>query len=388
MRLDSIADTIEQALAAAGLKPRNGALNSVTRAIRDALAGAGLKQRTQHWAQKPEPGPTTGRSEPEFVERVREPGPSVREPAPSAREPAPIHLEASPEQVETWSTHTCVTPAGSRDYRLFIPAHRTNAPMPLLLMLHGCKQNPDDFAAGTRMNEFAQRHGFAVAYPAQTTKANGANCWNWFEKRDQQREGGEPEILAGIVREISASHPIDPRRVFVAGLSAGAAMAVILGETHPDLFAGIGVHSGLPYGAASDVATAFSAMRGGMNRWSGRAPDGPVSGQNAVATIVFHGDIDTTVAASNGDSVVTRAARGLGLGDPVAMPAVQHSSGSQTVRAHTATVYADRNGAPRVEHWVVHGAAHAWSGGSTKGSYTDVKGPDASAEMVRFFFAQ
>jgi poly(hydroxyalkanoate) depolymerase family esterase len=370
MRLDSIAETIEQALTAAGLKPRSGALNAVARTIRDALAGAGLKQRVQH----PEGRPTTGRSEPEFVERVQD--------------PEPMQRDRGTELAESWSTQTCVTPAGSRDYRLFIPAHRPDAPMPLLLMLHGCKQNPDDFAAGTRMNEFAERHGFVVAYPAQTARANGASCWNWFEKRDQQREGGEPEILTGIVREISASHPIDPRRVFVAGLSAGAAMAVILGETYPELFAGIGVHSGLPYGAASDVATAFNAMRGGMSLWPGRAVHEPASEGSAVPTIVFHGDLDTTVASSNGDSVAARAARGLGLSDPVAMPAAHPTADSQTVRAHTAKVYADRDGAPRVEHWVVHGAAHAWSGGSTQGSYTDAKGPDASAEMVRFFLAQ
>jgi poly(hydroxyalkanoate) depolymerase family esterase len=374
MRLDSIAETIEQALTAAGLKPRSGALNSVTRTIRDALAGAGLKQRVPPQVQKPETHPTTGRSEPEFVERVQD--------------PEPLRRNASSGPVESWSTHTCVTPAGSRDYRLFIPAHRPNAPMPLLLMLHGCKQNPDDFAAGTRMNEFAERHGFAVAYPAQTARANGASCWNWFEKRDQQRGGGEPEILAGIVREVSARHPIDPHRVFVAGLSAGAAMAVILGETYPELFAGVGVHSGLPYGAASDVATAFSAMRGGMSRWPAHAPDAAPSGGKGVPTIVFHGDVDTTVAPSNGDSVAARAAGGMGLSKPVAMAAAQPAGGSQTVRAHTATVYADRDGNPRVEHWVVHGAAHAWSGGSARGSYTDAKGPDASAEMVRFFLAQ
>ncbi len=378
MRLDSIAETIEQALAAAGLRSRNGALDTVTRTIRDALAGAGLTQRVQQRGPRPGPGPTASRSEPEFVERVTEPAPVQRE----------AQHEASPDQVESWSTHTCVTPAGSREYRLFIPAHRRNLPMPLVLMLHGCKQNPDDFAAGTRMNEFAERHGFAVAYPAQTTKANGANCWNWFDKRDQQRQGGEPEILAGIVREISARHPIDPRRVFVAGLSAGAAMAVILGETYPDLFAGVGVHSGLPYQAASDVATAFSAMRGSANLWPGRATHEPASMGGAVPTIVFHGDVDTTVAASNGDSVVARAAHGLGLSNPVAMPAAPPEAGSQAVRAHTTTVYADRNGVSRVEHWVVHGAAHAWSGGCPRGSYTDAKGPDASAEMARFFLAQ
>ena len=370
MRLDTIADTIEQALTAAGLKPGNGALNTVTRTIRDALTKAGLKQQVHDPATRP----ASNRGEHEFVERVHE--------------PEPVRREASPAPVEAWSTHTCVTPAGSRDYRLFIPARSTNAPRPLLLMLHGCKQNPDDFAVGTRMNELAEHHGFVVAYPAQTTKANGANCWNWFEKRDQQRDGGEPEILAAIVREISARHPIDPRRVFVAGLSAGAAMAVILGHTYPEIFAGVGVHSGLPYGAATDVASAFTAMRGGMALRRGLAPREPAAGQPAVATIVFHGDIDMTVAASNGDSVVAQAAGRLGLTDTGVMPAAKHAEESETSRAHTATVYADRNGTPRVEHWVVHGAAHAWSGGSTRGSYTDAKGPDASAEMVRFFLAQ
>ncbi len=374
MRLDSIANTIEQALAAAGLKSGHGTLNSVTRTIRDALAGAGLKQRVPKLSPDPEPSPRTARSEPEFVERVQD--------------PQPVQRETRAGIADAWTTHTCVTPAGSREYQLFIPAHPSTAPMPLVLMLHGCKQNPEDFAAGTRMNEFARRHGFAVAYPAQTMKANGANCWNWFDKRDQQREGGEPEILAGIVREISARYRVDPGRVFVAGLSAGAAMAVIMGETYPELFAGIGVHSGLPYGAASDVATAFSAMRGAKSLWPGHTPDQPAQVQSKVSTIVFHGDVDTTVAASNGDSVVARAALGLDLREPDAVLTVQRTVDSQSVRAHTATTYADRNGVPRVEHWVVHGAAHAWSGGSANGSYTDSKGPDASAEMVRFFLAQ
>ena len=250
------------------------------------------------------------------------------------------------------------------------------APRPLVVMLHGCKQNPDDFAAGTHMNELAEQHGFLVAYPAQSNNANGSNCWNWFRPEDQRRDGGEPAILAGIVADVGGAYRVDPARVYVAGLSAGAAMAVILGQTHPDVFAAVGAHSGLPVGAAHDVGSAFVAMYSGRSK-SARAA---VPGAAGPRTIVFHGDEDSTVVARNGEAIVAHAVAG-----DVPLTSTPPERASAQGRDYTRTVYADADGQPRVEQWLLHGGAHAWSGGSKAGSYTDPTGPDASAEMVRFF---
>jgi poly(hydroxyalkanoate) depolymerase family esterase len=268
---------------------------------------------------------------------------------------------------------------------VYVPAgYRAEAsePVPLVVMLHGCTQTPEDFAAGTRMNALADAHGFLVAYPAQAPHANGTKCWNWFRPDDQGRDRGEPAILAGIAREIGAHYRIDERRIFVAGLSAGASMAVILGVTYPDVFAAVGAHSGLPYGAANDMPSAFAAMKGGnANRAGTSNSAGPCA-----PVIVFHGDRDTTVDARNGAAIVAHATNGR-FGDDE--PRV--STETDTVpggRAYTRTIYADERDGAVVEHWVLHGAGHAWSGGSASGSFTDPSGPDASAEMVRFFLSR
>lgn len=269
----------------------------------------------------------------------------------------------------------------SRSYKLFVPSSHGGEPAPLIVMLHGCKQTPDDFAAGTRMNELAEREGFLVAYPAQTARDNGANCWNWFDARQQSREGIEPTLLAGIVRDICKSHAVDSSRVFVAGLSAGASMAVILGATYPELFAGVAAHSGLPMGAAHDVMSAFAAMRG--------AGDSPSSGVRVlpVPTIVLHGDADQTVAQSNAAGIVDQALQGYAESD-VPLQRRRRLSDALGGRRFTTTDYADASGRNRVQEWVVHGGSHAWFGGSAEGSYTDAGGPDASAEIVRFFLSQ
>jgi len=283
--------------------------------------------------------------------------------------------------------------AGTRAYKLYVPASYRGTPVPLLMMLHGCKQNPDDFATGTRMNELAEAHGFLVAYPAQTVRANGANCWNWFRSADQARDGGEPAILAGIVAGIAADYAIDRRRVFVAGLSAGAAMAVILGRTHPEVFAAVGAHSGLPYAAAQGAASAFAAMHGGLAQAIAGWPSlgtadaaAHAASMPAVPTIVFHGDNDPTVAASNSDAIVAQA-----LAAPQASALLEDrrvEPASAVSRGHTSTTYTTPEGRTLVEQWTLHGASHAWSGGSPAGSYTEAAGPDASTEMVRFFLAQ
>jgi poly(hydroxyalkanoate) depolymerase family esterase len=253
--------------------------------------------------------------------------------------------------------------AGSRSYKLYVPKHKPDSKRPLLIMLHGCKQNPSDFAVGTRMNSLAEAHGMLVAYPAQTQSHNPSACWNWFSPNHQQPGMGEPAIIAGLTAEIINSHDIDRKKVFVAGLSAGGAMAVVMGETYPELFSAVGVHSGLPYKSASDVISAFAAMRGDS------------SGSNAIPklrTIVFHGDADGTVAASNGASIVSGAAFSTAESERV--------SGQYTRR-----VVKNSHGLPLFEHWLLHGGGHAWSGGNAAGSYTDANGPNASVEMLRFF---
>lgn len=262
--------------------------------------------------------------------------------------------------------------AGARRYKLYVPASHDGRPAPLVVMLHGCTQSPDDFAAGTRMNELAEELGFLVAYPEQSKRANAQKCWNWFETRDQKRDAGEPALIAGITRQIIADHSIDPAKVFVAGLSAGGAAAAIMGQRYPDLFAAVGVHSGLACGAARDMGSAFAAMRGGS----------PVTaGTRVVPTIVFHGDRDATVAPVNGDHVLEQAM----AGKPAeAVTSEGVSSGGVT---YTRTVHREPDGRERLESWRIHGAGHAWSGGSAKGTYTLPAGPDASREMLRFFLS-
>ena len=200
----------------------------------------------------------------------------------------------------TFETATFTNPAGSRDYKLYVPANRTGQPMPLIVMLHGCTQSPDDFAAGTRMNALAEEHGCLIVYPAQPSSANAQRCWNWFSPNDQGRDQGEPSLIAGITRQIIKDHPVDAARVYVAGLSAGGAAAAIMGSAYPELYAAVGVHSGLPVGAARDIASAFAAMRQGG---AGQRPEA----RRAVPTIVFHGDQDFTVNLRNGEAVIAQS---------------------------------------------------------------------------------
>ncbi len=198
-------------------------------------------------------------------------------------------------------------------YKLYVPSSYDAASglrVPMVMMLHGCTQSPDDFATGTRMNALAERHGFLVVYPAQSTGANASRCWNWFQDGHQHRDRGEPSILAGITREVASSHHVDPRRVFVAGMSAGAAMAVVLATTYPDLYAAVGAHSGLPYGAASDMPSALAAMRRGSTPPAAVAATASADARRAVPTITFHGDRDTTVNVRNSGAIVGQALAG------------------------------------------------------------------------------
>jgi len=345
-----ITDVIHRALDSAGLTGSPGRGHGVKGIIDKALAAAGLHVPLD------ETPPARGAPE---------------------RRPGPLRTEVGTAGEFLSLTHSSVH--GSRDYKLYVPTSYAGKPMPLLVMLHGCRQNPDDFAIGTRMNEHAERHGFLVAYPAQTARANGSNCWNWFDRAHQTRNGAEPALIAGIVRDITKNRAVLPRKVFVAGLSAGAAMAVILGHAYPEVFAAVAAHSGLPLGAAHDVGSAFAAMQG-------RA-DEPVAAQldaRPVRTIVFHGDADSTVTVRNGAAIVDQAVTafeqaGRRLQRLVRLDAEHHG------KKCTMTEFTDASGTPLVEQWIVHGGAHAWSGGSTAGSFAVASGPDASEEIVRFF---
>jgi poly(hydroxyalkanoate) depolymerase family esterase len=266
-------------------------------------------------------------------------------------------------------------PAGSRAYRLFIPSRYQVQPLPLVVMLHGCTQSPDDFAAGTRMNFIAEEQNCFVVYPAQRSEANQAKCWNWFRTADQQRGRGEPSLIAGITRQIMRDYSVDPKRVYVAGLSAGAAAAAIMGATYNDLYAAIGVHSGLACGAAIDLPSAFVAMRQG----GGSDDRAPLSDGPTVPTIVFHGDRDITVHPSNGDQILAQSMR-----TTITQKKV-HRGRVPGGHAYTRTIHTNASGRGIFEHWIIHGAGHAWSGGSPAGSYTDPRGPDATREMLRFF---
>ena len=267
--------------------------------------------------------------------------------------------------------------ATSRSYKVYVPAQALAEPRSLLIMLHGCTQDPDDFAAGTQMNQLAEEDGFIVAYPAQPKSANPSSCWNWFNPRDQMRGAGEPAIIAALTAKLIEEHNIDRRRVFAAGLSAGGGMAAILGATYQDLYSGIGVHSGLPYRAASDLVSALAVMRGQEAPGVSRGKGGHEASNGAVVpTIVFHGAADKIVHPSNGAKIINL--------DHGQWESFQASHG--TGRGYRRMIARDASGQIMAEHWLIEGGGHAWFGGSIDGSYTDPLGPDASQEMVRFFF--
>ena len=271
--------------------------------------------------------------------------------------------------------------AGTRTYKLYIPSRYEGHPLPLIVMLHGCTQSPDDFAAGTRMNLIAEEQTCFVVYPAQSTDANPAKCWNWFRPNDQRRGKGEPSLVAGITRQVMREYSVDPQRVYIGGLSAGAAAAAVMGATYPDLYAAIGVHSGLACGAANDLPSAFVAMRQGDLADTLKSGDiaPPIRDEQTVPTIVFHGDRDTTVHPRNGDRVIARSMRTANSRKMV------HRGRVPGGYAYTRTIHTNPSGQAILEHWEIHGAGHAWSGGSPAGTYTDPRGPDAAREMLRFF---
>jgi poly(hydroxyalkanoate) depolymerase family esterase len=326
--------------------------------------------------------------------------PLVQEPtAPTAR-PAPAS-KPRPASFAELSFRSGDTPYA---YRLYVPgsdgldatAHAAAAEpalMPLVVLLHGCKQNATDFALGTGMNELAEAGKYLVLYPEQSSSANSMRCWNWFDAAHQSRGSGEPKMIAALIAKVIKTHGADPSRVYIAGLSAGGAMAAIMAGLYPELFAAVGVHSGLPPGAANDVISAFSAMRRGASKT--RAAGDGANDANAdendafvMPTIVFHGSADKTVNPDNGEQITDAALAALG-GAGIRLKKVEQSEDSPGTpsgrRDTTRTIYRAADGKSFVEHWAIGSGPHAWSGGDAAGSFTDPHGPSASQAMVEFF---
>ena len=375
----AIHDTIQRALKSAGLDTRSGPMPGVTATIRRALSAAGRPAQPLR--------PREAKADViDAASRWVDGADALGQAATEGPGTAPTQAPAA-DALQQFRNR-----AGHLAYKVHVPAQASTGLRPLVVMLHGCTQSADDFAAGTRMNLLADAHNLLVVYPEQAAHANPSRCWNWFRPQDQVRDGGEPSMIAGIVREVAARHGADPQRIFVAGLSAGGAMAVVLGQTYPDLFAGVGVHSGLPYASAQDMATALAAMKGGRSGLPGARPSARAArAANELAAkpvIVFHGDRDHTVQQANGAAIIQQAQTAYqAMADAPALQAHTQAGQASGGRRYSRTVHADAAGQAHIESWTLHGAGHAWSGGDSCGSYTDGTGPDASAEMIRFFLA-
>jgi len=391
-------EAIQQALAAAGLAPQATATQPSPQPMHDinpppAPAQARARQpQADATAEAPAAPPTPAQAAQDFAQdfmaRLGVPAgvgqhgfdmpsfelPNFHPPGFNTPATAPPDVPDGAQFIDgVYGNH-----AGTRSYKLYIPSSYHGQAMPLVVMLHGCTQNPDDFAAGTQMNALAEEKECFVVYPAQTQGANSSRCWNWFNAIDQQRDQGEPSLIAGIAQQVIDDYPVNEREVFVAGLSAGGAMAVIVGTLYPDLFAAVGVHSGLPFASAQDLPSALAAMKGGaMPNARRKAPAG------GVPIIVFHGDRDTTVNLRNGDELIAQGVRSQAGGKTARTASIDGSVPNG--HRYTRTTHSQADGSPLGEYWIIHGAGHAWSGGSDNGSYTDGKGPDASREMLRFF---
>jgi poly(hydroxyalkanoate) depolymerase family esterase len=365
-------ETMQELMREATRLTQSGNLREATQVIQRALGNVGLAPQPQP------PPPSTSTTSPPIIldgcvfevgsTQVEEPE-VARPQTPSSSANGRDHNPEG-EFVEGSHTHASLT----RRYKLYAPPGPVDKSLPLVVMLHGCTQSPDDFAAGTGMNELAKAQVCYVLYPEQSASANPQRCWNWFKHNHQSRGRGEAALLANMTLAVIKDKGIDARRVYIAGLSAGGAMAAIVATAYPEIFAAAGVHSGLAVGAAGNVAEALAAMR------SGAADTKLASSISAVPTIVFHGDQDRTVHPRNGQQMSEQVIAALHAGSENSVEQGMSSNG----QAFTRTRHL-KNDISFVESWVLHGAGHAWSGGNAKGSYTDPSGPDASAEMLRFF---
>ena len=377
---------------------RSGQLADATRAIQQALGGrTGSFGADAATATAPLPEPAVNLASP--WRRAGTPA-DVEDAVVTAPRPRPYQCPVAGRPLaEPPGSFTRVAFAhpGARHnphhYHLYVPPVATaERPMPLVLMLHGCTQNPVDFATGTGMNAAAAPLNALVLYPEQPHSANPNGCWNWFRPGDQHRGSGEPALLVAMLRDVMARHPVDVERVYVAGLSAGGAMAAVLGREYPDVFAAVGVHSGLQAGAAHNVMGALSAMKSGAKPGPATHSTGNAAASPPPPLIVFHGDADTTVHAHNAEQLIQAQLAALAGAQGGTQHTVQtvHRGESPGGRGYTRTVYArpaEPTGAVVAEHWLLHHTGHAWAGGHASGSHTDPAAVDATAEMLRFFLA-
>lgn len=282
--------------------------------------------------------------------------------------------------------------AGTRTYELYVPAaYQAGAPMPLVVALHGCTQTADGFRSLTRLDDLAAARGFIVLFPEQSKSANSFNCWNWFQTQHMQRGAGEPSIIAGLTDEIRLSYAIDPHKIYVTGLSAGGAMANVMGATYPDIYAAVGVGSGCEYAAGAPCAGYKSADPELAGHQAYQAMG---SRARVLPFIVFQGDNDTTVPPTNADQAV-RAAQvagdwadeGAENGSIPTAPMKSSFGQVSAGRAYTLRNYSDGHGHELGQYWLVKGMGHAWSGGNPAQQYADATGPDESAAMYDFFMA-
>ena len=365
------------AMAEATRLTRHGRLVEATALIQQTLASPGAAVNRMPDAPPDEEGMPLRQVSSGWVRRLRA--------FPARRAAGPVLADRSAPSAAQglagrFDAFSYTNAAGTRTYRLYVPAGYTGAPVPLVVMLHGGTQDAATFAAATGMNDLAERETFLVAYPEQDRSANAGLYWNWFAPGHQRRDAGEPSLIAGITTQVMDSYGVDAERVYVAGFSAGGAMAAVMAAVYPDLYAAVGVHSGLAYAAASDLPSALAAMRQG--------PPRPArSGPQPLPLIVFHGDQDATVAPANAAGLIAHAlAAGLTDHRAGASPTTVTSRGQVPGgHAYTRTCHQDPTGATVAECWTIHQGGHSWSGGVPGGSYTDPHGPDASAEFIRFF---
>lgn len=293
-------------------------------------------------------------------------------------------------------------------YKLYVPTdYHAEKDSPLMVMLHGCKQNPDDFAAGTNMNTLAEQESFLVLYPdmnhmfipSNPSSYNPYGCWNWFLDKNQHREKGHPKVIYTIINHVKNTYSIDSSKVYAVGLSAGASLACILGVTYPDVFSGIGVCSGLAYNAANVFFLTDPLAQAAKKSMEKGVPDPYECGNSAfqemgelkkkMPVIVFHGICDTVVHPINGQQVIIQWAQtnflvAGGAGRANILPILVKSD-FMNGKSYTRHVYGDENGEPLMEFWMINQLGHAWSGGSPNGSFTDPSGPNATHIIWNFF---
>jgi len=306
--------------------------------------------------------------------------------------PPPVQIVAD---TATFTRHLYQSSEGARAYWLFVPGGVSEGTsLPLVVLLHGCTQDAADVARGSRLNQYAEAQHFLVLYPEQPAAANPQKCWNWFVPEHQQRGAGEPALIEAMTRQVMAGRKVDPRRVFLAGISAGGAMAVLTALDYPELFAALAVHSGIQYRAAASATEAIAAMKNG----------GPAPGDRArlayaamgprarmVPAMLLQGSKDPSVQPANLEALVAQfralaelagageGGKGRGEGEREETEQGKY----RTIR----TVYRDALGNSQIESWMIEGLAHAWSGGSPEGTWTDPAAPEMTREIVRFLLS-